>query len=59
MSPRLMDGNPENPDLVFEKNIRPHSLDEFVGQNSLRENLSVFIQAARGRGEALDHLLFY
>ena len=39
--------------------LRPKSLDEFVGQKAARENLRVFIEAARGRGDALDHVLFY
>ncbi len=39
--------------------LRPQTLAEMVGQNRLRENLAVFIQAAKDRGEALDHLLFY
>ncbi|MGH7094849.1 MAG: Holliday junction branch migration DNA helicase RuvB [Stellaceae bacterium] len=42
-----------------EASIRPLSLGEFVGQRVLRENLRVFIDAARGRGEALDHVLFF
>src|ERR671916_2764092 len=42
-----------------EGSLRPQSLDDFVGQRALRENLKVFIDAARGRAEALDHLLFY
>jgi Holliday junction DNA helicase RuvB len=42
-----------------EEKLRPGSLDEFVGQNALRENLRVFIRAARERGEPLDHVLFY
>ena len=37
--------------------LRPRTLDEFVGQDSLRENLSVFIKAAKNRGDALDHVL--
>lgn len=43
---------------AFEATIRPQSLDEFVGQEQARANLSVFIKAARGRGDALDHVLF-
>jgi len=43
----------------FEDKLRPQSLAEMVGQNRLRENLAVFITAARERAEALDHLLFY
>src|SRR5438094_2832274 len=39
--------------------LRPKSLDEFVGQKSARENLRVFIAAAKARGDALDHVLFF
>jgi Holliday junction DNA helicase RuvB len=42
-----------------EASLRPQTLAEFVGQQTSRENLSVFIQAARGRGEALDHVLLH
>jgi len=42
-----------------EERLRPGSLDEMVGQNRLRENLGVFIRAARDRKEPLDHLLFH
>jgi Holliday junction DNA helicase RuvB len=41
-----------------ESSIRPQSLDDFVGQEQARANLRVFIQAAKGRGDALDHVLF-
>jgi holliday junction DNA helicase RuvB len=43
----------------FEESLRPGRLDEMVGQEKIRENLAVFIAAARERGEPLDHLLFY
>ena len=39
--------------------LRPKSLAEFVGQQAARENLRIFIEAAKGRGEALDHVLFF
>ncbi len=39
--------------------LRPKSLDEFVGQKAARDNLRVFIQAAKARGDALDHVLFF
>ena len=39
--------------------LRPKTLDEFIGQKAARENLRIFIEAARGRGEALDHVLFF
>ncbi|HEY8947592.1 MAG TPA: Holliday junction branch migration DNA helicase RuvB [Rhizomicrobium sp.] len=45
-------------DDTLESSLRPKRLSEFVGQKQARENLSVFIQAARERGEALDHVLF-
>ncbi len=38
--------------------VRPDSIDEFIGQETLRENLKIFIQAAKTRGQALDHVLF-
>ncbi len=42
-----------------EPGLRPRSLDDFVGQRQVRDNLSVFVKAARSRGEAMDHVLFY
>jgi Holliday junction DNA helicase RuvB len=45
-------------DDALESSMRPKQLAEFVGQQQARENLSVFIQAAKARGEALDHVLF-
>jgi Holliday junction DNA helicase RuvB len=42
-----------------EASLRPQMLDEFVGQKASRENLAIFIQAARSRGEALDHVLLH
>ena len=44
---------------VQEASLRPQTLSDFVGQPQLRANLSVFIEAARARGEALDHVLFH
>src|SRR3972149_3288705 len=48
----------ETPDAP-EQSLRPATLDDFVGQQRLRENLRVFVEAARSRGEALDHVLFH
>lgn len=45
-------------DLEFDSSVRPGTFDEFVGQDRAKDNLRVFIQAARGRGEAIDHMLF-
>src|SRR5262245_23346779 len=54
---RLISGDSHEEDAADSK-LRPQDLSEFVGQAKLRENLSVFIEAARKRGEALDHVLF-
>jgi holliday junction DNA helicase RuvB len=49
---------PEKRDEDVDMSLRPQSLAEFVGQKAARENLKVFIDAAKSRGEALDHVLF-
>ena len=43
----------------YERSVRPRSLKEYVGQNTIKENLSIFIEAARARREPLDHVLLY
>ena len=58
MENRIFD-NTEREEDIFEKNIRPESLDEYVGQNEIKENLRVFIKAAKMRNEPLDHVLLY
>ena len=49
---------PEKRGEDVDTNLRPQTLDEFVGQAAARANLKVFVEAAKGRGEALDHVLF-
>jgi len=44
---------------TFDATLRPKFLQDYVGQTAIKENLKVFIDAAKGRGEALDHVLFY
>src|ERR1700694_2552898 len=56
-SPRLVTGERRDDD-VAEVSLRPQRLSEFIGQQQARKNLGVFIAAARGRKEALDHVLF-
>ena len=58
MENRIFDGIKQEED-IFEKNIRPEYLDEYVGQNEIKENLRVFIKAAKMRNEPLDHVLLY
>lgn len=55
---RMISAAPQAQDEM-ETSVRPLSLHEFVGQKELRDNLSIFIQAAKKRGEALDHVLFF
>ena len=49
--------SPSDGDL--ENSLRPKQLSDYIGQDKVKENLSVYIQAAKGRGEALDHVLLY
>ncbi len=56
---RLVSGAPVEDDSSFELKLRPQRLGEFIGQNKVKENLAVAIEAARSRGEALDHVLLY
>lgn len=46
-------------DAPLEAGLRPQSLDDFPGQERVKEKLSIYIQAARERGDALDHVLLY
>lgn len=46
-------------DRVQETTLRPRSLDEFIGQTKAKENIRIFLEAAKARGEALDHVLLY
>ncbi len=58
MDDRIMDAELKVED-TFDKSIRPESLDEYVGQEKIKANLKVFIEAAKMRGESLDHVLLY
>ncbi|MEG1711440.1 MAG: Holliday junction branch migration DNA helicase RuvB, partial [Clostridia bacterium] len=55
---RIIDKEEQTEDN-FLKNIRPDNLDEYIGQKNIKENLKVFIQAAKMRNEPLDHVLLY
>jgi Holliday junction DNA helicase RuvB len=56
---RLVSAAPVEDDSSFELKLRPQRLGEFIGQAKVKENLAVAIEAARSRGEALDHVLLY
>jgi Holliday junction DNA helicase RuvB len=56
---RLLTASRVDEDVQYEAGLRPRSLDEYIGQDRIRENLQVAITAARQRNEALDHVLLY
>lgn len=53
VTPEVLNGE------VFEDSIRPESIEEYIGQSEVKENLSIFMKAAKMRGETLDHVLLY
>ncbi len=55
--PRVIDGAPQGDDAQLDRALRPKTFDDYVGQSQHKENLRVFVQAARKRGEPLDHIL--
>ena len=59
MEDRLITADTSGDDGSFDRSLRPKVLTEYVGQSKVKENLKVFISAAKGRGESLDHVLFY
>lgn len=59
MSERITAPERTDDDADIDKTLRPRSFDEFVGQTKLKENLKVFVEAAKQRGDSLDHILFY
>jgi Holliday junction DNA helicase RuvB len=56
---RLITASRVDEDVQYEAGLRPRALDDYIGQDRVRENLQVSIAAARQRGEALDHVLLY
>lgn len=56
---RIIDSSATREDDAIEASIRPKRLDEYLGQKPVREQLDIYIQAAKGRGEALDHVLIF
>jgi len=59
MEDRVIDPEPTQDEIPSEINLRPMSLEEYVGQEEMKKNLRVFIEAAKGRSDALDHVLFH
>src|SRR6478735_8620368 len=59
MEERIISGERDQEDVSFETSLRPTTLKQYIGQDKVKENLSVFIEAAKRREEALDHVLLY
>lgn len=59
MTDRLVSGLSSVDEIGFEPGLRPQSLNEYIGQDKVKERLSIFIEAAKTRNEALDHVLLY
>ncbi|MCI5227670.1 MAG: Holliday junction branch migration DNA helicase RuvB, partial [Candidatus Electrothrix sp. AX2] len=56
---RIIEGEKQPDDIQPDVSLRPQRLNEYIGQEQVKRSLQVFIQAARQRGEALDHVLFH
>ena len=59
MSNRMIETNLIEEDVKIEGSLRPQNLDDYIGQTKVKENLKIYIEAARQRHDALDHVLFY
>ena len=59
MDKRIVSYNLKEEDLEFDISLRPSRLGEFIGQEKIKENLDIFLSAAKKRGEAVDHILFF
>lgn len=59
MEKRIIQTEVQNEDVRVEKSLRPRTLDEYIGQEKAKQNLRIYIEAAKQRGDVLDHVLFY
>src|SRR5690554_5311023 len=59
MEDRIVSGLEQEADVEAELSLRPSKLSEYIGQDKVKENLRIFIQAAKMRNESLDHVLLY
>jgi len=56
---RLINSELDNEEVQYDNSLRPSKLADYVGQEKIKENLNIFIAAAKMREESLDHVLFY
>lgn len=59
MSKRIIKTDVTSEDKVIDKGLRPQSLDDYVGQDAIKDKIKIYIEAAKNRNEPLDHVLFY
>ncbi len=59
MAGRMIETNITEEDVKIEGSLRPQKLDDYIGQSKVKENLKIYIEAAKLRKDALDHVLFY
>ncbi len=59
MAKRLIETNLMDEDIKIEGSLRPQRLTDYIGQSKIKESLNIYIEAAKQRGDALDHVLFY
>ena len=59
MARRMIETNITEEDVKIEGSLRPQTLDDYIGQSKVKENLKIYIEAAKLRNDALDHVLFY
>lgn len=59
MTNRVIETNLIEEDIKIEGSLRPQTLDDYIGQSKIKENLKIYIEAAKQRNDALDHVLFY
>ena len=56
---RIVSGYSQENENIVETRLRPRVLEEYIGQSKVKEKMRIFIEAAKARGEALDHVLLY
>ena len=59
MAKRMIETNLTEEDVKIEGSLRPQVLEDYIGQSKVKQTLKIYIEAARQRGDALDHVLFY
>lgn len=59
MEKRVISTQVEEEDIPVETSLRPQTLDDYIGQQKAKQNLKIYIEAAKQRKESLDHVLFY